>query len=161
MSVLATARSRRNSRPLFCHGKQIIIVGSYGNYIKCFYRTLLLYRQVQAEELERFISVEKRYQRGVAEVGIQNSPQAREREQTRWSRVGMHRERWYTEVRLLIFWAHLDQMQRNANPEMVVLFTKNQTKGKSTPVTETDFHFKTTFLRAARRVFATKSFGCF
>ena len=59
-------------------------------------------------------------------------------------RVGIHRERWYTEVRLLIFRAHLDQMQRNANPEMAILFTKNQTKGTSTPVTETDFHFKTT-----------------
>ena len=30
---------------------------------------------------------------------------------------------------------HLDQTQRNSNPEMAVLFTKNQTKG--TPVTET------------------------
>ena len=39
-----------------------------------------------------------------------------------WSGVGMHRDRWYTEVRLLIFWALLDQTQRNANPEMVVLF---------------------------------------
>ena len=32
-----------------------------------------------------------------------------------------HRERWYTEVRLLIFRA---QTQRNASPEMAVLFAK-------------------------------------
>ena len=63
-----------------------------------------------------------------------------------------------TEVRLR---AHLDQTQRNAKPETAVLFAKNQTKGTFAPVTETHFHFKTTFLRAARRVFATKSFGCF
>ena len=45
----------------------------------------------------------------------------------------------------------------NAKPETAVLFAKNQTKGTFAPVTETDFHFKTTFLRVARRVFATKS----
>ena len=40
--------------------------------------------------------------------------------------------------------------KRTEIQSQAVLFTKNETKGTSTPLTETDFHFKTTFLRAAK-----------
>ena len=83
--------------------------------------------------------------------------------------------RWrYTVTRLMIFIAVANVLAITTNYSPKIWFCINKillicqwyseggSKSKiSTSVAETDLHFKTTFLRAARRVFATKSFGCF